>query len=250
MAQTPESLLPTTPIPDSEPIKPVIHSRSTEIPAQINQADSKIDEALSLASLPGYWTDQYIVYTDASKWGVGVVIDEQWNAWSWNATLDVSALDPSCIEALAVEVGVEVLIYLSLQKWLALKKTLFRHVRTVRNHGGTSSVVYLSMAWPSPSLVPKTRSNIHNLIIHCDNVAVVGSWNKGISHKPFLQEWIPRLKNRLERHHCTLTLELVAGKENLANGPSRGLGLGDRKQMTTWNRALGPSLRSKLILPS
>lgn len=80
------------------------HAKATQAKKRV--AASKGAKAVSKAKQKG----PHRVYTDASNWGVGLVINNQWQHWKWPKNFATKKKQPSIQhkEALAVEAGLRV----------------------------------------------------------------------------------------------------------------------------------------------
>jgi hypothetical protein len=129
-------------------------------------------------------SSEFNLFCDAStSWGIGIVINEYWDAFKlhngWN-TSDVTPRDIGWAEFAAVELVV----------YFVLK-----HYNLHDTH----------------------------LLIHTDNQGVVGAWSNRSSRNPASNDVLSRILSSLLARRCWLTLTYIRSADNPADRPSRGL---------------------------
>ncbi|KAK2467538.1 hypothetical protein APHAL10511_000393 [Amanita phalloides] len=134
------------------------------------------------------------IYVDASAWGVGFVMDEQWLAWKYadSVCLAAQSIDISWAEMLAVEVGLWTVIH-----WAMLQE---------QKQGQ-----HLAMS----------------VLAHSDNAGVIKAIERQYSTHPAQQEVLQRILDLISEYDIQLTMKWISSVDNLADNPSRGVpGLG------------------------
>jgi len=127
------------------------------------------------------------IYVDASAWGIGFVMDDQWLAWKFTDAVPLTGKSPdvSWTEMLAVEIGL----------WTTV-------------HWAT---------WQ------ERNANSISILVRSDNAGVVKAIEKQSANPLLQQQVLSRILDMVDEYDIQLSMKWISSMENLADNPSRGV---------------------------